>query len=360
MRTLLVTKEYPPTKGGVANYYYNLAGHFPLHETFLVMHNNNLELDSNRGFFSWRHSFGVIYRKIKKSNIDHVLVGHILPLGTTVFCLSFLLPFSYSVFLHGLDLSCALKKGRKRFISTLILKRAKTIIAANSFVASSLIKAVPSLADRVSVINPGLPKNHPFVSEREKTVMIKKYDLKNKTILFSLGRLVKRKGVDQVIKALSSMTDDELSNLIYIVAGDGPEKEKLKELVPIRLKDKIIFLGEIKEEEKWCLLSLCDIFIMPARNIHGDYEGFGIVYLEANLFSKPVIAGMAGGVSDAVVNNLNGLLIDPESVTEIKEAIISLKNNEALRNLLGAQGKARAEKEFNWEKLSHDLYNVIK
>lgn len=360
MKTLLVTKEYPPTKGGVANYYYNLAGHFPFHETFLVMHNNNLELDSNKGFFSWRYAFGQIYRKIKRANIDEVLVGHILPLGTVVFILSFLLNFNYSIFLHGLDLSLALKKGRKRFLAILILKRAKKIIAANSFVAKSLVKEVPILSGKIVVINPGLPKNHPFVSEKEKEEMIKKYNLKNKNILFTLGRLVKRKGVDQTIKALNEMSDNDLSDLLYIVAGDGPEKNNLKELLPARLRDKVIFLGEIKEEEKWCLLALCDIFIMPARNISGDYEGFGIVYLEANLFSKPVIAGRAGGVTDAVINNLNGLLVDPESVFEIKEAILKLKNNQNLRKVLGAQGKIRAEKEFNWEKLSHDLYNIIK
>ena len=56
------------------------------------------------------------------------------------------------------------------------------------------------------------------------------------------------------------------------------------------------------------------IFIMPARNIAGDFEGFGIVYLEANLAKKPVIAGDSGGVRDAVVHNLNGLVVDLKTV----------------------------------------------
>ena len=360
MKTLLVTKEYPPFKGGVANYYYNLASHFPYHESFLILNNNKKELDSNFGFFSWRRAFERVYNEIKRNKINRVLVGHILPLGTVVYFLSFLLSFKYFVFLHGLDLSSALKTTRKRKISALILKRANKIICANSFVALSLLKEFPGLRGRVEIVNPGLPKDNPFVSEKEKENIVKKYNLEGKKVLLSLGRLVKRKGVDNTIKALEDLSDDELKDIVYFIVGDGPDKEYLKSLVSKKLKDKIIFLGEVKEELKWQLLSICDIFIMPARDIEGDYEGFGIVYLEANLFSKPVVAGRAGGVSDAVVDRLNGLLVDPENILEIKKAILKLKNHPKLRKELGERGRERAQKEFNWEKLALDLYKIIK
>lgn len=360
IRTLLVTKEYPPFKGGVANYYYNLASHFPNDEVFSVLDNNNFQLDSGQGFFSWRPAFREIYRKIKNYKINRVLVGHILPLGTVVYFLSFILPFKYFVFLHGLDLSSALKIKRKRKISTLILKRAEKIIAANSFVAATLLKELPALKEKVLVINPGLSKDQPLVKGEDKEVLRAKYNLKDKTILFSLGRLVKRKGFDYTIEALKKMSAKDLENLIYIIAGTGPEAENLKQAVPDNLKNKILFLGEISEDSKWHWLAICDIFIMPARDIDGDYEGFGIVYLEANLFSKPVIAGRAGGVSDAVVDGLNGLLVDPENIEAIKEAILKLKNNSDLAIKLGAAGQKRALANFNWEKLALDLSKIIK
>lgn len=360
IRTLLVTKEYPPFKGGVANYYYNLASHFPNHETFLVLDNSNFKLDSGQGFFSWRPAFSEIYQKIKKAKINRVLVGHILPLGTVVYFLSFIFSFKYFVFLHGLDLSSALKTERKRKISCLILKRAEKIIAANSFVASSLLKEFPSLEGRVVVINPGLAKNHPLVSDEEKETLRTKYNLSDKKILLSLGRLVKRKGFDYTIEALKKINEKDLENLIYVIAGSGPEDENLKRLVPDNLKDKVLFLGEINEELKWQWLATCDIFIMPARDIDGDYEGFGIVYLEANLFAKPLIAGRAGGVGDAVVNGLNGLLVDPENIDAIKEAILKLKNEPGLATKLGMAGQERVKADFNWEKLAFDLYQTIK
>ena len=131
-------------------------------------------------------------------------------------------------------------------------------------------------------------------------------------------------------------------------------------VVWIKFLKKIIFLGELREDEKWNWLHLSDIFIMPAREIDGDFEGFGIVYLEANLCGKPVIAGQAGGVSDAVLDNSTGLLVNPESSEEISQAIVKLVADPNLRDDLGRQGKERAQTEFNWEKQLEKLLKLIK
>lgn len=359
MKFLLITTEYPPFKGGVANYYYNLANNIPESEHFIVLDNSSQKLDSQQGFFSWRRSFKNIYQKIKREKIEHVLVGQILPLGTVAFCLSYILPFKYSIFFHGLDLSLALKAGRKRFLSRLIIGRANKLIAANSFVAQILLDTFPEKKEDIKIVNPGITRAD-YNLDYNRPALIDKYKTQNKIILLSLGRLVKRKGFDYTIKALEQMSETELADIIYFIAGQGKDQAYLQALVPEHLKSHIIFLGEVSEVEKKELLSLCDIFIMPARNIQGDYEGFGIVYLEANLFSKPVIAGLSGGVSDAVVNNLTGLLIDPENISEIKNSILRLKRDESLRLKLGEQGRARVLEKFSWKKLANDLFLFIK
>lgn len=101
---------------------------------------------------------------------------------------------------------------------------------------------------------------------------------------------------------------------------------------------------------------MIDIFVMPARNIAGDFEGFGIVYLEANLCGKVVIAGNSGGVPDAVENNINGLLVDPENEEEIAQAIIELCADKNRREKLGEQGRQRALIKFNWK---HQVENIF-
>jgi phosphatidylinositol alpha-1,6-mannosyltransferase len=120
-----------------------------------------------------------------------------------------------------------------------------------------------------------------------------------------------------------------------------------------------LFLSEISDDDKWSWLDLCDIFVMPARNIAGDFEGFGIVYLEANLSHKAVIAGNAGGVPDAVVDGLNGLLVDPENSEELARKILQLLNNDKLRYELAERGYERVIKDFKWSDKIAQIYKVV-
>lgn len=361
MKTLLITLENWPFKGGVANYYGNLAKYWPLEEKLVIWDNSREELlVRERGYFSWWPALFNLPRKIKQGKIDYVLVGQILPLGTAVCFWSFFKPLKYGVFLHGMDFSYALKTGRKRWLTKLILNRAQRIIAANSYVAEKAKDFDARLATKIIVVNPGIESGLPEFETGEVQAIKDKYQLENKTILFSLGRLVRRKGIDRTIKALTKIPEPLLDNLLYFIAGTGPKEEYLKKMVPLRFVKKIIFLGELTEEEKWAWLSLCDIFIMPSRDIQGDYEGFGIVYLEANLFGKPVIAGSSGGVRDAVRDGYNGLIVDSESVVAIREGIIKLASDPALRQSLGTQGKIRAQENFNWEKQALKIVQALK
>ncbi len=361
MKTLLFTLEFPPFKGGVANYYGNLAKYWPIGEALIVMDNNRNELASRDQILpTWFTDISILGRKIKLDKIEYVLVGQILPLGTTAWLLSLIHPFKYAVFLHGMDFAYALKSPRKRWLATQILRRADAIIAANSYVADKITEFRPALADKIGIVNPGVESGVPLKDEDMTASLKSHYGLEGKTVLFTLGRLVRRKGIDQVIASLEQIPEDMIHNLSYVIGGDGPDKDYLKSLVPAKFSKKIIFLGEIREDEKWTWLHLSDIFVMPSRDIDGDFEGFGIVYLEANLCGKPIIAGRAGGVSDAVLDNYTGLLVDPESPAEISQAIIKLVANPSLRDELGRQGKERARAEFNWEKQLEKLLKIIK
>lgn len=363
MKTLLITLEFPPFKGGVANYYGHLVSYWPWQENLSVLDNSRGELSQSGGFLSWWRAIGAVKRRLKSSGAEYLLVGHVLPLGTVAWLLSFFSGRPYAVFLHGLDLSLALKRPRKKFLTGLILRRAAKIICANSRVAQVARENYQFLVSdnqRLHIINPGITKGAPFVRPEALAALSKDYDLAGRTVLFSLGRLVKRKGVDQVIKALAGLPSSEALQFFYAIAGIGPDAKYLYTLVPPHLEKNIVFLGEISEEEKWRWLNLCDIFLMPARDIDGDYEGFGIVYLEANLCGKPVIAGRSGGVGDAVVDGLTGIMVDPEDSREIGRAIFDLAAQPAKRDELGAAGRERALQDFSWEQQAKRLSEIIK
>jgi len=358
MRTLLFTLEYPPFRGGIANYYGQLAQNWPVDESLAIFHNNRQEILKNQAKFNWLPAIFALRRKIKAGRIERVLVGQILPLGTISYLLSWFQPFKYSVFLHGMDFIYALKQRRKRWLAGLILGRAQKIICANSYVAAQVRAFRESLGQKIVVVNPGVESGLPEVSGEMKR-LVEQYQLSGRLVLFSLGRLVKRKGVDQVIKALAKLPGELRGKVVYAIAGTGSDQEYLRNLVPAELSGQIKFLGEIDEADKWAWLQLCDIFIMPSRNIAGDVEGFGIVYLEANLCAKPVIAGDSGGVRDAVLDGYNGLLVDPNNLEAIKQAIQRLADDEDFRNILGRQGRERALKEFSWPKKASDIAKLL-
>lgn len=359
MRYLLVTLEYPPFHGGIAHYYSHLATAWPRGDEFIVLDNKQNQLQTAGGFWPWRRSFKAIWRAIKRRRVDYVLVGQILPLGTAVWLLSYLVPIKYGIFLHGMDWGQAMQRPRKRWLARRIIARASAMIAANSYVAELVKQTWPSVADRLIIINPGLNQiTPPVISGTYQQQLRQQHDLNDKKILLTVGRLVERKGVDQVLRSLPELIN-KYPDLRYLVVGQGPYLAACQQLVnDLAINSQVIFITDADDQQRAAWYQLADIFIMPARQLGGDFEGFGIVYLEANQAGKPVIAGRSGGVADAVVDGLNGLMVDPNSSHEIIAAVSRLLDNPALSQQLGQAGQARLAA-FLWPTLAAKLAQFI-
>jgi len=358
MKTLLFTLEYPPFHGGVANYYGSLVKFWPEAGNIFVLNNNDGRLINNQPLLKWLPAYFILCRKIKQEKIDHILVGQILPLGTVALIYSWLYKTKYSVFLHGMDLTYALKRPRKTWLAGKILAHADKIICANSYTAEMARQAFPGVKQKIVVVNPGIENN--FTRDEQSMRQLKeKNNLTDKIILLSVGRLVKRKGFDKVIEAMPEILK-QVTNLVYMIIGEGSEIKNWKlKIENFGLEKQVKIINQVTDQERDNWYNAGDIFIMPSRNIGGDFEGFGIVYLEANLAGKPVIAGRSGGVEDAVIDGLNGLLVDPEDTGQIARAIVKLALDAGLRQKLGEQGRERALKDFNWEKQINKIYKAI-
>lgn len=356
MRVLLFTLEYPPFKGGVAEYYRNLVNNWPESENIFVLNNNDGKLINNKlPILKWLPAIWRLRDEIRKNKIDYVIVGNILPLGTAALLLLKFLKFKYGVILHGTDIAYAQKSWRKKRLTKKILDKANQIVCNSSYTLSLVKKVDVRLKEKCIVVNPGINIHITYNIERVAQIK-KKYNLRNKIILFSIGRLIKRKGFDKVIEIMPELIK-EIPNLEYFIAGDGPSEEYLKNIAVSQ--KNVHFLGNISDEEKWSWLNLCDIFISPTREEDGNFDGFGITFLEANLAGKPVIAGDSGGVRDAVHDGVSGLLANPENSEEIKEAIIKLGRDENSRKKLGKQGRERTIKYFNWKEQIKKISNFI-
>lgn len=364
MKFLLFTLEYPPFKGGISNYYENLVKYWPDDDLYVLANKQNDAINTRKItskpllakfiFPKWVLGFYFLFKEVKNKKIDHVLVGHILPLGTITYLLSRILKFKYTVIMHGMDFQFATKTKRKLYLTKKILHNADLVICGNNYLVN-LVKNKIGIKN-IKILNPGIHKNAIQEDKQRIDSIKKKYKLKNKKTIISIGRLVKRKGFDKVIEVFPELLI-KYPNLLYIVIGNGPDVKYLKEKAN-KFKESVLFLDNVNEIEKWSWLHIGDIFVMPSRDIDGDFEGFGIVYLEANLAKIPVIAGDSGGVRDAIKHNFNGILVNPENNLEIKNAILRLLKNEELRNKLVDNGYKRVINDFNIKKQIKSLYDI--
>jgi len=198
---------------------------------------------------------------------------------------------------------------RKKAILKKIIKKSDRLVANSNFTKEELIKLGAS-GDKIVIIHPKPNKKLLELVDQKVIDRIKeKYSLQNKKVLLSVGRLVKRKGFDDVIKAIPDVSK-EIPGLVYTIVGDGPERERLENQIKELNLGNVIITGNASEKELAAFYSMCDAFIMTSKQLeNGDVEGFGIVYLEADMFEKPVIGLNSGGVKDAIDKCHNGKLL---------------------------------------------------
>ncbi len=341
-KTLLVTLEYPPQVGGVANYYANMVQNLPSTKISVLVIKKH-----------WLRSFLTITKTIKKEKIELVLVGQVLPLGTVVWLLSKVLPIKYITMTHAMDITYPLKYPRKKWLMTKILNASERVTTVSNYTKRELQKLLTGRNQyKISIIPPGpnlTPAKYPDLpsSPEQPTIL-------------SVGRLVKRKGHDMVLRAMPAVIK-KFPKAQYLIAGDGPYRDTLEDFVKKhKLEKNVEFMGRVPEEEIARLYAGCNLFIMPSRALPDqDVEGFGLVFLEANSFGKPVIAGNSGGVPDAVVDGKTGFLVDPEDPHMIAKAIIQLLYNQDLADRLGEQGKNRVANEFTWKLQAEKLKKLL-
>jgi phosphatidylinositol alpha-1,6-mannosyltransferase len=105
---------------------------------------------------------------------------------------------------------------------------------------------------------------------------------------------------------------------------------------------------------------LCDLFAMTSRQVRGQpVEGLGLVYLEANACGKPVLGADTGGVSDAIEQEENGLLIAPGDIPSCAAAAIKILGNPEYAAAMGQRGRERVEREFLWRHVAERFMRAL-
>jgi glycosyltransferase involved in cell wall biosynthesis len=176
--------------------------------------------------------------------------------------------------------------------------------------------------------------------------------------LLFIGRLVRRKGVDVLLRSLALLKDD--TRLRLKIVGGGPERDALvAEAARLRLGDKVVFEGVVDSARVRELLESCHALVLPAIITEtGETEGLGVVLIEAMGYGKPVIATSAGGIVDIVTDEDTGLLAPPGDAQALAETIRKAMDNPDLLARIAKRGTSFAETAFGWDAIVSALRNV--
>lgn len=227
------------------------------------------------------------------------------------------------------------------FIGKLLLKKADSIIAVSSAVEKDSKKMTKKPIYRIF---------NGIDSEDKVEKVSFPVDTKGKIVIITVARMTKKKGVQNIVDLAPSLLEKH-KNLLFVMIGDGPLREKLERIVgKSELSKNFYFTGEVPREKVLGYLEQADIFALPSIN-----EAFGISILEAMSRKVPVVAMNNSGVSDIIKNGVNGYIAD--SLTEFSSYLENLIETPALRNSF-AKEASRGLSNYDWNRICEQTSKV--
>lgn len=363
MKALIVTPYFPPRKGGLENYAYNISkilsekGHditiFSSGNTkesynFKVIRVNNKISISNTPL---DFVLPKLSKLVKEEDFDLINAHMPVPFYADMAAIAarrnnipFILTYHNDVVKEGLLLGLLASSYNKSLLQ-FTLRSADRIITPSPYVynESPLIK---NFADKTALIPPGVDPEKYKPGEGH---VKKRYNLSSdsKIILFvgAMNRGHSHKGVDILLKAFSKI---KMENVYLFLAGTGdmiPEYKKLAQNLGI--SERVVFTGFIDEESLIDLYRGSYMLILPTLT---PAEGFGMVLIEANACGTPVIGSKIGGIKYVIKDGKTGLLVPPGDPEALAKAMQRLLEDDELTKKMGSKGKKMVEKNYTWDK----------
>lgn len=290
--------------------------------------------------------------------IRAVFAGRALPEGLVGWAVARMTGRPVFIYAHGEELT-GWGRGAKFKVMRFVLRRADALLANSDFTRQTLIDLIGADAGRIELV-------YPTVDEMRFQPDLGGADLRasigmapDHKLILSVGRLMRRKGFDNVIRALPTLHQQGIDTH-YAVIGIGEDADYLRDLTSeLGLADRVHFLGHVDYDDLPRWYCACDVFAMPNRDIGGDTEGFGLVYLEAASAARPSIAGIAGGTGSAVIDGVTGLRIDAEHPESVASALARLLSDPAEGERLGRNGRARVLENYTHERRVDQLRRLV-
>jgi len=246
-----------------------------------------------------------------------------------------------------------------------IVQNADAVIAECPQDKSDLIDYYHAPVEKITIIPCGFSSKefYPISREIACTIVGLRTDEK---ILLQLGRMVPRKGVDNVVRSLGRLKNTGTAYRLVVVGGetDDPNPMACPEIARLQkiareegVEDKVTFVGRKNREMLKYYYCAADLFISTPW-----YEPFGITPLESMACGTPVIGANVGGIKYSVVDGKTGYLVPPNDPQELAQKVHSLITNPALHLQMRKASIQRVKENFTWQKVANlvsDLYKQI-
>jgi len=385
MKILIYTHEFIPWAGGVATYNYELAkGLNQLGQDVIMLapkySSDDIILDQKMPFkvvranlfkkgsimqlnrnirmlpvSAWR-----FIKALRQYRPDRVLITQAVAHESAALARLFY-SFNFTLTVHGTEIYMHFVGGRKKQWTKSKLMQwffgeANSIICVSNSTKKLLEQNTSNLRNKIFVVRHGIDPNE-FSTNNASESILEKIGLFNQKVILTVARLSTGKGQDIIIRALPRILK-EFPNTKYLIVGDGPKRLELEKLAEeIGVKDSVLFVGSIDRKHINNFYDACDIFVMLSRR--GRKESFGIVYLEAWAYEKPVIGGDVGGVNEVIEHRKTGLLVNPIDVEAVAENICHLLRNQDLAKAMGRAGRKKVENEFSRKTMAQKTLDLL-
>ena len=317
-------------------------------------------------------------RLARESASELVIFDPAIPLGAIAPNVN----YPTAVVLHGAEVTIPGRVPGLRAAMARTLKASSLVIAAGGYPLAEAERCAGRKLPSV-VVPPGVDiERFGRPSPESRRRVRARYGIGDDDLLVaSVNRLVPRKGMERLIRAVSVVRDRMAdrapasgaplsaggsttigpSKIHAVIAGTGREEDRLKRLAK-EMRAPVHLPGRIDDDEVVALYNAADLMAMPCNSRWWglEQEGFGIVFLEAAAAGIPQIAGRSGGAHEAVEHGVTGLVLDdPDSIQDLAAAIEYLADNPAERQRMGEAARRRVEEEFAYDKLALRLAGAL-
>ena len=379
LRVLIYSHEYPPFRGGAGIYSYDLANGLAklgVNVHVLTMRPSNSAGETSAAnpsdkvrihyLESWQTRPRAAQCRLLRLHLRYRFHAVVISERAAQEIAAQIEPlfFRYAAVLHGTEI---LNYFGKLPMNRVVEPARMLDYHKNALVNIAVSKATRELAaglvgiDTWSLIavQNGIDINRLLAVDSNRVLLLRERYPDNAEFVFCLGRLDLDKGHDVLLPAFK-LVREQRPQARLLIGGDGPYRRQLEELCrSLGLSDSVEFLGNISDADLPVYYGICDLFVLPSRS-RSRWEGFGLVFLEANYYGKPVVGGGEGGVREAIADGESGLVVNPDSVPDVAAAIVRLLQDEQLRESLGRQGNRRVLEYFNSARMANETLRALK